>query len=48
MHLLLSTGDEPIVENARGDYYWGCATDGSGKNMPGRILVETREKLRMP
>lgn len=44
--LLLSTGDEDIVENAPGDYYWGCGADGSGKNMLGRILVETRERLR--
>ena len=44
--LLLETGDEPIVENAPGDYYWGCGKDGSGKNMLGRILMETRESLR--
>ena len=29
--ILLSTGDEDIVENAPGDYYWGCGTDGSGQ-----------------
>jgi hypothetical protein len=44
--LLLSTGNETIVENAPGDYYWGCGADGSGKNMLGRILVETRVRLR--
>ena len=44
--LLLSTGDQPIVENAPGDYYWGCGADGSGKNMLGKILVEVRGKLR--
>ena len=44
--ILLSTGDEEIVENALGDYYWGCGADGSGKNMLGQILVELREKLR--
>ena len=44
--LLLSTGDEDIVENAPGDYYWGCGANGSGKNMLGRILVETRTRLR--
>jgi hypothetical protein len=43
---LLSTGDELIVENAPGDYYWGCGADGSGKNMLGQILVEVREILR--
>ena len=44
--LLLSTGDEEIVENAPGDYYWGCGADGSGKNMLGKILQEVRETLR--
>lgn len=44
--LLLGTGDEELIENAPGDYYWGCGQDGSGKNMLGRILMETRERLR--
>ena len=46
LHILLSTGDEEIVENTSNDYYWGCGKDGSGKNMLGRILMETREILR--
>jgi ribA/ribD-fused uncharacterized protein len=44
--LLLSTGDEPIVENAPGDYYWGCGANGTGANMLGIILMETRAILR--
>ena len=44
--LLLSTGDEEIVENAPKDYYWGCGSDGTGKNMLGKILMETRAILR--
>jgi N-glycosidase YbiA len=44
--ILLSTGDELIVENAPRDYYWGCGADGSGKNMLGQILMEVREILR--
>ncbi|MEO7716492.1 MAG: NADAR family protein [Capsulimonas sp.] len=44
--LLLSTGDEEIVENAPGDYYWGIGKDGSGKNMLGKILEEVRAKLK--
>lgn len=44
--LLLSTGDQDIVENAPGDYYWGCGKDGSGKNMLGKILMEVRQQLR--
>jgi N-glycosidase YbiA len=41
--ILLSTGDEELVENAPGDYYWGCGKDGTGKNMLGIILMEVRE-----
>ena len=44
--ILLATDDEKIVENAPGDYYWGCGKDGSGKNMLGQILMEVREILR--
>ncbi len=44
--ILLATGEEQIVENAPGDYYWGCGKDGSGKNMLGKILMEVREILR--
>ncbi len=43
--LLLDTGHEQLVENAAHDYYWGCGQDGSGKNMLGKILMETREIL---
>ena len=43
--LLLSTGDEEIVENAPGDRYWGAGPDGTGKNMLGKILMETRAIL---
>lgn len=44
--LLLATGDEDIVENAPGDRYWGTGPDGTGKNMLGKILMETRAILR--
>lgn len=44
--ILLSTGDEEIVEQTRDDYYWGCGKNGTGKNMLGKILMETREILR--
>ena len=43
--ILLATGDELIVENAPGDYYWGCGKDGSGKNKLGQILMAVREEL---
>jgi ribA/ribD-fused uncharacterized protein len=44
--LLLATGDEEIVENAPGDYYWGCGADGSGRNRLGQLLMELRALLR--
>jgi N-glycosidase YbiA len=46
--ILLSTGDEFLVENAPDDYYWGCGKDGSGKNKLGEILMVVREILRNP
>ena len=44
--ILLGTENEEIVENAKGDFYWGCGADGSGKNILGKILMETRDRLR--
>lgn len=44
--ILLNTGEREIVENAQGDYYWGCGKDGTGKNMLGKILMEVRADLR--
>ncbi|MGF1526381.1 MAG: NADAR family protein, partial [Candidatus Competibacterales bacterium] len=44
--VLLDTGEEPIVEDAPGDYYWGCGKDGSGRNQLGKILEEVRATLR--
>jgi len=43
---LLSTGDDEIIEKTTRDYYWGCGTEGTGKNMLGVILMEVREKMR--
>jgi len=44
--VLLGTGDREIVEDTTHDYYWGCGTDGTGKNMLGKILMEVRTILR--
>jgi len=44
--LLLSTGDAEIIEHTKNDAYWGDGGDGSGLNMLGRILMETRDQLR--
>ena len=43
--LLLSTGDEKLVEHTEHDEYWGDGGDGSGRNWLGRLLMELREKL---
>jgi N-glycosidase YbiA len=43
--VLLGTGTEEIVENAPGDYYWGCGKDGSGRNMLGITLMQVRDML---
>lgn len=44
--VLLGTGDEELIEATSGDYYWGCGTNGTGKNMLGQILMELRTALR--
>ncbi len=44
--LLLATGDEEIIENAPGDYYWGGGADGSGQNKLGKTLMAVRVRLR--
>jgi len=43
---LLDTGDAVIIEHTSNDSYWGDGGDGSGKNMLGIILMETRATLR--
>lgn len=44
--LLLSTGDEEIIEDSPIDWYWGCGSDGKGENNLGKILMEVRGELR--
>jgi len=44
--VLLSTGDAVIVEDSPHDYYWGCGANRTGRNMQGKILIETRSALR--
>lgn len=43
---LLNTGNATIVEHTINDSYWGDGGDGTGKNMLGILLMETREKLK--
>ena len=44
--LLLSTGDEPLIEATTDDYYWGVGTRGDGLNRLGELLVELRAQFR--
>lgn len=44
--LLLSTGNEELIEANPNDDFWGEGADGTGQNMMGRILMEIRENLR--
>lgn len=44
--LLLSTGEEALIEASPYDYYWGCGANGTGENRLGQILMETRTLLR--
>ena len=43
--MLLETGSAEIIEHTTNDSYWGDGGDGSGKNMLGKLLMETRAKL---
>lgn len=39
---LISTGTREIIEDSPRDSYWGIGKDGTGSNILGKILVETR------
>lgn len=43
---LISTHQEVLIEKTTKDMYWGCGSDGSGKNMLGKILMEIRSQLQ--
>lgn len=44
--ILLSTGEEELIEASPVDWYWGEGADQTGKNMLGKILMEVRAQLR--
>lgn len=44
--ILLSTGDELIVENSPTDYFWGCGMRKTGENHLGKILMSVRTEIR--
>jgi len=49
-NLLLSTGDQFIVEDSHKDRFWGCVLEGDndlvGRNVLGKLLVNLREELK--
>lgn len=42
---LLDSGDAILIEDSPVDYYWGCGSKGTGKNMLGKTLMAIREEL---
>ena len=44
-NLLLSTGEEELVENSASDKYWGQC-NGIGKNRLGELLMKLRTEIR--
>lgn len=42
---LLATGEAELVENSRGEPFWGVGRDGRGPNWAGQILMEIRAAL---
>jgi N-glycosidase YbiA len=45
--MLVDDADADLVEHTVNDKYWGDGGDGSGKNMLGKVLMETRNRLNM-
>jgi len=43
--MLMGTGAAKIVEHTTKDSFWGDGGDGSGKNMLGQLLMETRSRI---
>jgi ribA/ribD-fused uncharacterized protein len=42
---LLATGEAELVEDSRGEPFWGVGRDGRGPNWAGQILMEIRAAL---
>lgn len=42
---LIGTEGYELIEHTENDSYWGDGGDGSGKNMLGKLLMETRNEL---
>jgi len=42
---LLESGEDYLIEDSPVDYYWGCGSNGTGKNMLGKTLMAIRKAL---
>jgi len=43
--ILISTGNQLLVENSLKDYFWGCGADKTGENHLGKILMSVRAEI---
>ena len=46
LRVLISTGDEELIEDSPIDYYWGIGKNGTGQNKLGKLLMNLREELK--
>jgi ribA/ribD-fused uncharacterized protein len=46
-NLLLSTGDEEIIEISKRDIFWGQNNNGIGENILGKMLMNLRQHIRL-
>jgi hypothetical protein len=44
--VLISTGENLLVEDSPCDYFWGCGADKTGQNHLGKILMRVRSELK--
>jgi N-glycosidase YbiA len=44
--VLLTTGNEILVEDSPTDYFWGCGANQTGENHLGKILMSVRTEIR--
>lgn len=44
-NLLLTTKDKILIENSPYDKFWGIGSDGTGKNILGKMLMKLREEI---
>ena len=44
--ILLTTGNQTLVENSPNDYFWGCGAENTGENHLGKIIMSVRQEIR--